>query len=67
MNVYGLIAPEGVLGDIRGIVPNPLKRASNENKVRLIRRSQGRYTSGRLPALLNKMSGVPFYSSPIDP
>jgi hypothetical protein len=34
-NVYGLIAPKRILGDIRGVVPNPLKGASNKYKVQV--------------------------------
>jgi hypothetical protein len=35
-NIYGLIAPKRILGDIRGVVPNPLKGASNNYKVQVI-------------------------------
>src|SRR5215469_7445839 len=32
-NVGGLITPEGILGDARSIITDPLKSASNEDKV----------------------------------
>jgi hypothetical protein len=32
-NVRGLIAPERILSDIRSMIPDPLKGASNEDKV----------------------------------
>jgi hypothetical protein len=32
-NVGGLIAPEGILSDVRRMIPDPLKGASNEDKV----------------------------------
>jgi hypothetical protein len=32
-NVGGLVTPERILSDIRGMIPDPLKGASNEDKV----------------------------------
>ena len=36
-NVCGLIAPEGILSDIRSMVPDALKGASNEDKIQVTR------------------------------
>ncbi len=40
-NVYGFIAPERILGDVCGMVPNPLKGASNEDQVQVTRHKLG--------------------------
>ena len=32
-NVGGLVAPEGILSDIRRMIPDPFKGASNEDKI----------------------------------
>jgi len=36
-NVGGLIAPEGILSDIRSMIPDSLKGAGNEDKVQVTR------------------------------
>ena len=36
-----LIAPEGILSDIRSMIPDPLKGASNEDKVEVTRQKFG--------------------------
>jgi hypothetical protein len=36
-NVYGLIAPKRILGDVRCVVPNSLKGAINKYEVQVIR------------------------------
>ena len=33
--IGGLIAPEGILSDISSMIPDPLKGASNEDKVQV--------------------------------
>ena len=36
-NVGGSIAPEGILSDVRSMIPNPLKRSSNKDEVQVAR------------------------------
>ena len=39
-NVGGLVAPERILSDVRSMIANPLKSASNEDKVHVVRRPE---------------------------
>ena len=54
-NVYGFIAPERILGDIRGMVPDPLKGVSNEDQFQATRHKLGSH-GGALDKLFTEIA-----------
>jgi hypothetical protein len=55
-DVSGLVAPERIFGDIRGVVPNPLESASDEDEIH-VTRHELRPRAGSLNELFTEVIG----------